>query len=293
MLSAIGTPCVTGANFAQMVLLVHRGREAQAREAAASLSQISAARGQSMVASLAQAQLSMLDLSLGNYAAAFAAAQEVFTADPLYIAIKALPDLVEAACRIGEEEAARTGLTRLWERARASGTPWALGLLARARALLADDVDAERLYMEALTLLARAGAAVDLARAHLVYGEWLRRQRRRRDARGQLRIAHEMFESMGAGAFAERARIELLATGERARQRTVATHDELTPQEDRIARLVAVGAANREIAAQLFLSPSTVDFHLRKVFRKLNVSNRTQLVRKLTGGELQLSQRTE
>jgi len=243
-----------------------------------------------MVASLAQAQMCMLDLSLGNYRAAFAAAQQVFAADPLYIAIKAVPDLVEAACRIGAEEAARTGLTRLSERAHASGTPWALGLLARARALLADDAYAERLYMEALTLLARAGAAVDLARAHLVYGEWLRRQRRRRDARGQLRIAHEMFESMGAAAFAQRARIELLATGEHPRQRTVDTHGELTPQESRIAQLVAEGAANREIAAQLFLSPSTVDFHLRKVFRKLDVSNRTQLARKLSGGELQLSQ---
>ena len=200
---------------------------------------------------------------------------------------------MEAACRTGGEEAARTGLTRLSEQARASGTPWALGLLACAWALLASDADAERLYVEALTLLARAGAAVDLARAHLVNGEWLRRQRRRRDARGQLRTAYEMFESMGAAALAERARIELLATGERARQRTVDTHGEFTPQEDRIARLVAVGAANRDIAAQLFLSPSTVEFDLRKVFRKLDVSNRTQLARKLTGGELQLSQRTE
>jgi hypothetical protein len=127
MLSAIGTPYVMGTNFAEMVLLAHRGREAQVREAAVRLSQVSAASGQSMVASLAQAQLCLLDLSLGNYRAAFAAAQQVFAADPLYIAIKALPDLVEAACRIGEQEAARTGLARLRERVRASGTPWALG----------------------------------------------------------------------------------------------------------------------------------------------------------------------
>ena len=121
--------------------------------------------------------------------------------------------------------------------------------------------------------------APQLGRTHLVHGEWLRRQRRRRDARGQLRTAHEMFTAMGAGAFAERARIELLATGERARQRTAQTETELTPQEAQIARLVSEGESNRDIAAQLFLSPSTVDYHLRKVFRKTGVTSRTQLAR--------------
>jgi len=190
-----------------------------------------------------------------------------------------LPDLVEAAARCGEAGLAEAGLGRLSERAVACGTPLALGLLARSKALLAGDDDAEHLYAEAIAHLQQSRARPQLARAYLVYGEWLRRQQRRRDARGQLRTAHEMFTAMGAEAFAERARIELLATGERARQRTAQAAEELTPQEAQIARLVSQGESNRDIAAQLFLSPSTVEYHLRKVFRKTGVTSRTQLAR--------------
>ena len=196
----------------------------------------------------------------------------------------ALPDLVEAAARCGETGIAEAALGRLAERALAADTPLALGLLARSRALLAGDADAELLYQQAIGYLKQCRAAPQLARAHLVYGEWLRRQRRRRDARDQLRTAHEMFTAMGAEAFAERARIELLATGERARKRIAETETELTPQEAQIARLVSQGESNRDIAAQLFLSPSTVDYHLRKVYRKPGVASRTQLARTMADG---------
>ena len=145
-----------------------------------------------------------------------------------------------------------------------------------------DDGRADDLYVEAIERLAGTRVAVELARAHLLYGEWLRRQRRRTDARTELRIAHDMFTGFGVEAFAERARVELEATGERARKRTVETIDQLTPQESQVARLAAQGNTNREIAAQLFISPSTVEYHLRKAFRKLDVKSRIQLEDRLS-----------
>ena len=192
-------------------------------------------------------------------------------------------ELIEASVRAGASEPAADACARLGAMARASGTEWALGIAARSEALLADDERAEELYLEAVERLGRTRMAVDLARAHLLYGEWLRRQRRRVDAREQLRTAHDLFSDFGMEAFAERARAELEATGEHARRRTRDQLAQLTPQETQISRLVAQGNTNREIAAQLFISPSTVEYHLRKVFRKLGVKSRTQLANQLRG----------
>jgi DNA-binding CsgD family transcriptional regulator len=179
--------------------------------------------------------------------------------------------------RSGVPERADGALQRLSVIARACGTDWALGAEARSRALVSDGAAAENLYREAIDRFGRAGLRVDLARARLLYGEWLRRQRRRSDARDQLGSAYQIFDSIGAAAFAERARIELRATGGYARQHTIQTPDTLTAQEALIARLAGEGASNPQIAAQLFISSATVAYHLRKVFTKLGISSRSQL----------------
>jgi DNA-binding CsgD family transcriptional regulator len=190
-------------------------------------------------------------------------------------------DVVEAATRCGSRETAAAALAASSPGAEASGTDMALGVLALCRALLADDEHAEPQYLLAIDYLRRTPLAPYLARSYLLYGERLRRQRRRRDARDQLRIAWQMFDAMGMEAFAERARAELRATGEHARKRTVEAQDVLTPQETQIARLAADGVTNAEIAARLFISASTVEYHLRKVFRKLGITSRVRLARVL------------
>ena len=209
--------------------------------------------------------------------AAIEAQQAAEQAPELYVSMWSLPELIEAASRTGQNELAAGALERLAEATGIAETDWGQGIYARCRALLSDGRVAEDSYREALERLSRTQLRPDLARAHLVYGEWLRRERRRAEARAQLRTAHEMFDAIGMLAFAERARRELGATGETARKRTAATHGELTPQEAQIARLAASRLPNLEIAAQLFLSPHTVDYHLRKVFTKLGVTSRRQL----------------
>jgi DNA-binding CsgD family transcriptional regulator len=169
---------------------------------------------------------------------------------------------------------------RLTEDTAVAGTDWGLGIAARSRALLTDGDAAESLYREAIERLGRTRLRPELARAHLLYGEWLRRQHRRLDARNELRVTYDMFTGFGMEAFAERARVELEATGERAHKRTVQTIDQLTVQEAQVARLAVDGNTNRDIAAQLFISPSTVEYHLRKAFRKLGVKSRTQLAQR-------------
>jgi DNA-binding CsgD family transcriptional regulator len=210
----------------------------------------------------------------GRYAEALADARRACEHEDVMAYGWALVELIEAGVRSGQPAEAAAALDRLSERTRASGTEWALGIEARCRALLSDD---ESLYHESIERLARSRAAFELARSRLLYGEWLRRENRRMDARELLRAAHESFSSMGAGAFAERARRELLATGETARRTTADTRDALTPQEFQVARLARDGHTNPEIAAQLFISPRTVEYHLAKVFRKLDVSSRKQL----------------
>jgi DNA-binding CsgD family transcriptional regulator len=195
----------------------------------------------------------------------------------------ALPELVEAAVRRGETELARDALERLAESTQPSGTDFGLGIEARSRALLRDGAAADGLYREAIDRLGRTQLRPERARAQLLYGEWLRRENRRVDAREQLRIAHDLFAAIGMEAFAERARIELLATGETARKRTVETSDVLTAQEAVIARLARDGLSNPEIGTRLFISARTVQYHLGKVFTKLDISSRAQLDRVLPG----------
>ena len=189
----------------------------------------------------------------------------------------ALPELVEAATRCGRPDVAAAALARFEERTLAAGTDWALGILARSRALVSEGDAADAFHREAIEHLERTKIRAELARARLLYGEWLRREGRRLDAREQLRTAHELFSRFGAEAFAERARRELLATGETARRRTEETRNLLTPQEAQIAHMASDRQTNPEIGARLFISPRTVEYHLRKVFTKLEISSRKEL----------------
>jgi DNA-binding CsgD family transcriptional regulator len=267
------------ARSADLQTLAWRGREADARAAAAAATRDYTERRSGLGLSSVNLALTTLEMGLGSYESALSSALGIYEEDVLAVGTLILPEIVEAGARCGNHQAAAAALDRLSDRALAGSATLGLGLLARSRALLAEDTRAEGFYMEAIEHLERCDTAPDLARAHLLYGEWLRRQKRRSDARDQLRAAHEMFSSMGAEAFARRARTELLATGEHPRQRTDQTRDELTPHEQRIALLASEGASNREIAAQLFISPSTVAYHLRKIFLKLNLRSRGQLAR--------------
>ncbi len=197
--------------------------------------------------------------------------------DDLGLRTWSVVEFVEAAVRSGQTDKARAAFDQLSEATLASGSDWALGITARCRALLSQGAEAELLYREALERLSRTGVHVELARAHLLYGEWLRRAGRRVGARQELRAAHGVFMAMGVQGFAERAQRELLATGETVRRRSVEAFDELTPQETEISKLAGAGYTNREIARKLFLSQRTVEWHLRKVFSKLGIRSRRQL----------------
>jgi DNA-binding CsgD family transcriptional regulator/tetratricopeptide (TPR) repeat protein len=235
------------------------------------------ARGQGQDIKIARSAAATLYNGLGHYDRALTAAQEAYCLPHHWSSHLALHELVEAASRCGQPALAVDAMQYLCETTNASGTEWAKGIEARCRALLTNGPAAEALYVEAITRLDRTPVRPEAARAHLLYGEWLRRENRRVDARLHLRTAYEQLSSMGMDAFADRASRELAATGETVRKRTVETTTELTPQEIQVARLAADGRSNPEIGAQLFISARTVEWHLRKVFTKLNISSRKEL----------------
>ncbi len=260
------------------MLVGFRGAEAEAAPLIETVSTAARAAGQGLGIQFSQWAAAVLCNGLGRYETALAQAQQASEQAPeLQVSIWALPELIEAASRTGQTQLATDALGRLAEATRIAQTDWGPGIYARCRALLSDGQDAEGWYRQAVDRLSRTSLRPELARAHLLYGEWLRRERRRADARARLRTAHEMFEAIGMQAFAERARHELLATGETARKRTVETTGELTPQQTQIARLARSGLSNPEIAAQLFLSARTVQYHLANVFTKLGITSRRQL----------------
>ncbi|HEX8627541.1 MAG TPA: LuxR C-terminal-related transcriptional regulator, partial [Catenuloplanes sp.] len=265
--------------YAGLALAAWRGRAEPAAASIAAALHDAVGRGDVRLADAARYASAVLYNGLGRHQIALGFARRLFERDSLGYGALVLPELVEAAQRTGELTLATTAMRWLSVRATATPTDWACGIEARGRALLAGDATAEELFVESAARLDRTRVRVEVARTRLLYGEWLRRQRRRRDAREQLRTAHELFTAMGLEAFAERAGRELLATGEHARKRTVDTSGQLTPQEAQIAGLARDGLANPEIGARLFISPRTVQYHLHKVFAKLDINSRTELAR--------------
>jgi DNA-binding CsgD family transcriptional regulator len=268
---------------AEMVLAAWRGQEVPACEMAEATLRESTERGLGRTVHFALYASSVLDNGFGRHVAARDAARRLFELDRFGFGPLVVPELVEAASRTDDTALVQVALEWMSERTRVTPTDWALGIQARVRALLSEGDTADGLYLESIARLERTPARAQLARGHLLYGEWLRRERRRADARVQLRIAHDMLDTMGMEAFAERARRELLAAGETARKRTVETSVQLTAQEALIARLARDGLSNPEIGARLFISSRTVKYHLRKVFLKLDITSRNQLDRALPG----------
>jgi DNA-binding CsgD family transcriptional regulator len=282
---ATGNPPV---GYAAMMLAAWQGREQQASELIEATVQRATARGAGILAGVAACASAVLNNGLGRYDTARDAAQEVFEHDDVTFGYLVVAELAEAAARTGDVTLVQAALDWLSERTRVTPTEWVLGIEARVRALLSDGEAAERCYRESVEQLGQTRIRAELARSHLLYGEWLRRQGRRLDARGQLRTAHQMLDAMGMAAFAERARRELRATGEIARVRTApaaraAGSSALTAQEAQVARLARDGLSNPEIGARLFISARTVQYHLSKVFTKLGISSRGQLYRVLPG----------
>jgi DNA-binding CsgD family transcriptional regulator len=283
--AATGSPT----NVTRLLLVSYRGDEAEAATLRAVLEPEAAARGDGLILTLCEYTSALLHNGLGNYEAALAAAQRAGALDEMSVSSWSLPEQVEAAVRSGKAEDAAAAFERVSERAKAAGTDLGRGIEARSRALTSEGPAAETAYEEAIDALGRTQMRLPLARAKLLYGEWLRRENRRVDAREQLGAAFETLSAIGAAGFAERARRELLATGANPRKRTDETRGQLTAQEEQIARLAADGLTNPEIGAQLFLSPRTVEWHLRKVFTKLGISSRRELWAKVPEAERTLA----
>ena len=275
---ATGNPPVA---YNEMMLAAWRGQEAPASELIKATLQEATASGLGVTS--ATYASSVLHNGLGRHDAARDAAWRAFQGDPLGYGPFLVPELAEAAYRTDDVALVRAALQWLSERTAVTPSDWARGIEARVRAFLSEGEAAEGQYRESIARLGRTRVRAELARSHLLYGEWLRRERRRGDAREQLRTAYDMLDAMGIGAFAERARRELAATGETARKRTIETSSELTAQEIQIARLARDGLSNPEIGARLFISARTVQYHLGKVFTKLGISSRSQLDRVLPG----------
>jgi DNA-binding CsgD family transcriptional regulator len=267
------------APYGSMGLAALRGEEAEASALIDATIEDVTGRGEGVGITFAEWANAVLNNGLGHYDKAMAAGRRATAYDEDLASLRwSLVELIEAAARCGMTEIAARACRQLTEMASASGTDWVLGVQARSRALLDEGEAAERLYREAIARLGKTRLRIDIARAYLLYGEWLRRERRRSEAREQLRTAHDMFEEMGTAAFAERARRELRATGATARKRTLpARYEELTAQEAQIARLARDGLSNPEIGTRLFISAHTVQYHLRKVFTKLGITSRSQL----------------
>ena len=276
--------------YGAIYLAAYQGREADVAKLVEAIAREAATSGQGNAVQFASLAGAVLANGRGRYVDALAPAQDASDDMPeLVVSMWALIELVEAAARSGELELARSALERLAARNDVSANEWGRGIEARSRALLSEGAAAESLYREAVERLGRTRLRPELARAHLLYGEWLRRENRRSDARAQLRTAHDLLAGIGMELFAERARIELLATGEKVRKRTPETRDELTAQERQIAILARDGLSNPEIGGRMFLSPRTVEWHLRKVFAKLAISSRRELVEALPAAERELA----
>jgi DNA-binding CsgD family transcriptional regulator len=268
---------IMSAPYGALILAAWRGNEAEARDLIDTTTRDAGARGEGIGLAVSEYARAVLCNGLGQYEEAVVAASSASRYQEAVVENWGLSELIEPAVRTGRTDLAARAFARLSAKASAAGTAWALGIEARSRALSSDGRIAEGLFQEAMGQLNRTQVRTELARTQLLYGEWLRREGRRVDARAQLRSAYELFVAMGTGAFAERARAELMATGERVRKRSPETRDQLTPQEEQIARLAREGLSNPEIGAQLYISAKTVEWHLGKVFTKLGIRSRRQL----------------